>query len=60
MVATWFFSVLFLILRYMYKRKWQNLEIPKEIKKRVYNNDYTNRMERNRRKNFFSWNLVFD
>lgn len=60
MALTWFLSILFLLLRYSFKRKWQNLPIPKEIKNRVYNNDYTNSMRQKRRKNFFSWNLLFD
>jgi len=60
MATTWFISVFCLLSRYYYKRKWQNLQIPKEIKNRIYNNDYTKRMASNRRKNFFSWNLLFD
>lgn len=60
MAVTWFISVLFLILRYYFKRKWQNLSIPPEIVHRVYGNDYTNAMRQNRRKNFISCNLIVD
>ena len=46
MIGTWALSVIFLLLRYQIKRKWQNLEIPKEIINRVYNNDYTSAMRK--------------
>lgn len=61
MVGFWVFSVVFLCLRYYYKRAWQNLPIPKEIKKRVYSNDYTNNtMRQNRVKGYFSTNFLID
>ena len=54
------FSAITIIVRYYFKRKWQNLPIPKEVQHQVYNNDYTNLMRHNRRKRFVSYKLVFD
>lgn len=53
-------SVITIMVRYYLKRKWQNLPIPKEVQKQVYNNDYTNLMRQNRRKRFISLKLVID
>jgi len=53
-------SFALLVTRYYYKRKWQNLPIPKEVQYQVYNNDYTNLMRQNKRKNFMSLTLVID
>lgn len=53
-------SVITIIVRYYFKRKWQNLPIPKEVHHQVYNNDYTNLMRQNRRKRFISFKLIFD
>jgi hypothetical protein len=49
-----------IIIRYYFKRKWQNLPIPKEVQNQVYNNDYTNLMRQNRRKRFVSWKLIVE
>ena len=49
-----------MIVRYYYKRKWQNLPIPKEVQYQVYNNDYTNMMRMNKTKRFVSFTLVMD
>ena len=49
-----------IVVRYYYKRKWQNLPIPKEVQNQIYNNDYTNLMRQNRRKRFVSYKFIFD
>ena len=49
-----------MLIRYYYKRKWQNLPIPKEVQFQVYNNDYTNLMRQNKTKRFVSFTLIID
>ena len=53
-------SVGTIVVRYYFKRKWQNLPFPKEITSQVYNNDYTNLMRQNRRKRFISYKFAID
>lgn len=53
-------SLITIIIRYYFKRKWQNLPVPKEVRNQVYNNDYTNLMRQNRRKRFISIKLILD
>lgn len=53
-------SVVSIMIRYFFKRKWQNLPIPKEMNTHVYNNDYTNLMRQNRKKRFISLKLIID
>ena len=53
-------SVSTIVIRYYYKRKWQNLPIPKEVQNQIYNNDYTNLMRQNRRKRFISYKFIID
>lgn len=50
-------SVCTIIIRYYYKRKWQNLPIPPQVQNQIYNNDYTVMMRKNRRKTFISFKL---
>ena len=60
MIATWGISFICLVLRYYYKRKWQNMPLPKEVAKRVYSSQYVTLIRKNRNKSFISWNLIFD
>ena len=60
MIVTWVVSIICLVLRYYYKRQWQNMPIPKEIAKRIYSNHYVSLIRKNRDKKYFSWSLIFD